>query len=186
MLTKIYIKNMVCPRCIASVKRDLEGLNYKIHDIKLGEVSIEGEIDIPLVKQKLEESGFELLEDKNTQIANKIKSVIVEIVHHQNGALKENLSQVLTKELNQEYSVLSNIFSSKEGITIERYYILQRIEKVKELLEYNQLSLKEMAFDLGFSSVAHLSAQFKKETGLSPKQYKDLGIADRKPIHKII
>lgn len=176
---------MVCPRCIASVKKDLEDLNYEVNDIKLGEVSIVGEVNIPLIKQRLEESGFELLEGKNTQITNSIKSIIVDLVHHHNGALKENLSQVLTRELNQEYSVLSNIFSSKEGLTIERYYILQRIEKVKELLEYNQLSLKEIAFDLGFSSVAHLSAQFKKETGLSPKQYKDLGMADRKPIHQI-
>lgn len=176
---------MVCPRCIATVQRDLAELNYKVLDIKLGEVSIEGEVNITAVKQKLEKNGFELLEDKNKQIANRIKSIIIDVVHHKNDALKQNLSQVLAEQLHQDYAVLSHIFSSQEGITIERYYIRQRIEKVKELLEYNQLSLKEIAFDLGFSSIAHLSAQFKKETGLSPRQYKDLGIADRKSIHAI-
>ena len=176
---------MVCPRCITAVRQELEQLHYELQDIKLGEVTVNGNIDLPLVKQALEKSGFELLEDKHTQLVNSIKSVIVEIVHHQDAPLNQNLSQILADRLQTDYAALSHLFSSKEGMTIERYYILQRIEKVKELLEYNQQSLKEIAFSLGFSSIAHLSAQFKKETGMSPKQYKDLGITDRKSIHSI-
>ncbi|MFD1629471.1 helix-turn-helix domain-containing protein [Pseudopedobacter beijingensis] len=185
MSTKVYIKNMVCPRCIATVKKDMENLGYHIIDIKLGEVEVEENVDYHKLKSVLQHSGFDIIEDKNTQLVNAIKTEIINIVHHSDILPTQKLSTILTDKLSYEYNTLSHVFSAQEGLTIERFYILQRIEKVKEYLEYNQLSLKEIAFKLGFSSIAHLSAQFKKETGLSPKQYKELGLSDRKPIHQV-
>lgn len=185
-INKIYIKNMVCPRCITSVEGVLNELGYHVKDVKLGEAAVEGKIDLSEVKQALEKRGFELLEDKNSQLAEKVKTEIISIIHHENISYHQNLSDTLSARIGIDYHILSHTFSAVEGITIEKFYILQRIEKVKELLQYNQHSLKEIAYQLGFSSVAHLSAQFKKETGLSPKQYKESGHQLRKHIHDII
>jgi AraC family transcriptional regulator len=179
---QLFIKNMVCPRCIKVVQQELYDLGYQVKEIKLGSAEIFGEIDRAKISKMLLENGFELLEEKNKQLIDKIKTEIISLVHHQLGLGNQNLSEYLSEKLNTDYTTLSHLFSSLENTTIEKYHILQRIEKVKELLVYNELSLKEIAFQLNYSSVAHLSAQFKKITGLTPKYYKEIGLSRRQPI----
>lgn len=182
----LYIKNMVCNRCILVVQNELEKLHLEVRNIKLGEVTLAEE---PTLKQKeeLDESltalGFEILNDKNQRTIEKIKNLIIDIVHHRNNEIKTNLSDLISSELNQDYSALSNLFSEVEGITIEKYFIAQRIEKVKELLVYDELTLSEIADKLNYSSVAYLSNQFKKVTGLTPTHFRK--IRERKPIDKL-
>lgn len=184
-INRIHIKNMVCPRCITSVKTELENLGYHVLKVDLGFADIEEKIDLDIIKSVLAKNGFEVLEDKNSLLTDRIKRTIISIIHSQNIPIGQKLSDVLTKRIGVDYHTLSHTFSSAEGVTIERYYILQRIERVKELLQYNQQSMKEIAYQLGFSSVAHLSSQFKKETGISPGVYKETQ-QSRKPIHDIL
>ena len=129
--------------------------------------------------------GFELIDDKKSRIIEKIKNIIIELVHHQNNDAKTNLSDVLSSQLHHDYNYLSNLFSEIEGTTIEKYFIAQKIEKVKELLVYDELSLSEIAFRLNYSSVAYLSNQFKKVTGLTPSYYKQIRDDKRKPLDKV-
>jgi AraC-like DNA-binding protein len=144
--------------------------------ISLGEVLLEEEEmsreQYQSLQQSLHDIGFELLEDKRKVMVAQIKAAIVDLVHHNREALKINLSSYLSDKLNIDYANLSNVFSSEEKSTIEHYYIQQKIERVKELLSYGELTLSEIAFELNYSSVAHLSAQFKKETGLTPSQFR--------------
>ncbi|NQX99270.1 MAG: helix-turn-helix transcriptional regulator, partial [Flavobacteriales bacterium] len=183
MSNKIYIKNMVCPRCISTVGEIFNTQNIKVNAIQLGEVSTSVKIN-ELQKSKLKSSllknGFELLEDNKSKLIGQIKSIIVDQIHHQSENLKVNFSTLLAENLHHEYTSLSKLFSSVEGVTIERFILKQKVEKVKELLFYNQLSLSEIAFQMNYSSVAHLSSQFKKETGMTPSKFKKI----RKPSHK--
>lgn len=178
-----YIKNMVCPRCITSVETIFDNLSINYNSIVLGEVNspqlIES-IKKEKLKHELSNHGFELLEDSKSKIINKIKALIIDEIHYKKDILKVNFSSFLSEEIHQEYTSLSKLFSAVEGITIERFILKQKIEKVKELLFYNQLTLSEIAFQLNYSSTAHLSSQFKKETGLTPTQFKKI----RKPLHK--
>lgn len=181
---KIYIKNMVCPRCITAVNQLLIGLNITPIYVQLGEVLLSK----PLNKKQLEEIsfhlrqlGFELLDDTRKQQIEKIKSVVIEHVHYSTDK-KFPFAEIISKALHKEYSQLSKLFSETEGVTIEHYVIIQKIEKAKELLAYNEMNLNEIAFKLGYSSVAHLSTQFKKVTGLTPSQFKAQGIHLRKSI----
>lgn len=179
---KLYIKNMVCPRCITAVSALLEAMEVEPSHIQLGEVLLSKELSTPQLAQfrsSLKDIGFELLDNARTQQIEKIKSIIIDHVHHQ-GDGKFAFAEVLSNELRKEYSQLSRLFSETEGITIEQYVIRQKIEKARELLAYNQLSLGEIAFKLGYSSVAHLSSQFKKVTGLTPSAFKAQGIHLRK------
>lgn len=187
-MSTIFIKNMVCNRCIFVVQNVVDKLNLKVKDIKLGEVTFEVEpstADIDALTQNLTPLGFELIDDKKGQIIEKIKNIIVDLVHHQNESIKTNLSTKLSEELNHDYNYLSNLFSEIEGTTIEKYLIAQKIEKVKELLVYNELSLSEIAYQLNYSSVAYLSNQFKKVTGLSPSHFKQVGQNKRKPLDQL-
>lgn len=172
---KVYIKNMVCNRCIMAVKSEFEKIGIHPIAIELGQVELfdvwKEEDKVTLCK-RLYELGFELLEDKTIVIVERIKNQIVTLVHHQNLDLKTNLSHYLATHLSQEYNALSALFSEVEGITIEQYFIIQKIEKVKELLRYNELSLSEIAFKMNYSDVAHLSNQFKKMTGMTPTSFK--------------
>jgi AraC-like DNA-binding protein len=129
--------------------------------------------------------GFELIDDKKSRIIEKIKNTIIQLVHHQDSGLKNNLSEVLSSELHHDYNYLSNLFSEIEGTTIEKYFIAQKIERVKELLVYDQLSLSEIAFQLNYSSVAYLSNQFKKVTGLTPSHFKQIKENKRKPLDQL-
>lgn len=184
----IYIKNMVCNRCIMAVKDELEKLGYLPLNITLGEVRLANEMnneDIQLFSQRMKTLGFEIIDDKKSRLITQIKSSIIEIVHHQDGDLKSNLSDYLSQKLHHDYTYLSNLFSEAEGTTIEKYFIAQKIEKVKELLVYDELSLSEIANKMNYSSVAYLSNQFKKVTGLTPTYFKNIKDKKRKPLDNL-
>lgn len=185
---KVYIKNMVCSRCEMAVRTVFEKMEIPILSMQLGEVGISENLDEnqkQLLSENLKALGFELLDDKISKTIERIKNLIVDLVHHQNEKLKINLSSYIAEDLKQDYSALSNLFSETEGITIEHYFIAQKIEKVKELLIYNELSLSQIAFQLNYSSVAHLSNQFKKTTGITPTQFKQLKDKKRKQIDEL-
>lgn len=179
---------MVCSRCEMAVKTIFEKMEIPILSMQLGEVEISENLNEDqkrVLSENLKALGFELLDDKISKTIERIKNVIVDVVHYQNEKLKINLSSYLVEDLKQDYSALSNLFSETEGITIEHYFIAQKIEKVKELLIYNELSLSEIAFQLNYSSVAHLSNQFKKTTGITPTQFKQLKDKNRKQIDEL-
>ncbi|PRY10018.1 AraC-like DNA-binding protein [Pontibacter ummariensis] len=188
--TKLYIKNMVCDRCKRVVAEDLSKLGYKVLQVGLGEAEIAtdetSEVDMEQIRQVMSEDGFELLDDRKTQLIEKVKLAIIALVHANHEAeLHVNTSDYIAEKVGLDYNYLSTLFSSYEGVTIEKYLILQRIERVKELLVYNELSLKEIAYQLGYSSVAHLSSQFKKITGLTPSHFKQVKEEKRKTLDKV-
>jgi len=189
MPTVLHIKNMVCPRCIESVQQVLTDLGFEVLGIKLGEVKINkapSSEQLENIASKLQQKGFELLRDRKSVIVEQVKSEIIKLVHHsENEILNVNLSSHLSQLIGADYSSISNLFSSMEGLTIEKFTILQKIEKAKELLSYGELTASEIAFKMGYSSAAHLSAQFKKETGMTPGQYKKLKEKKRNPLDKI-
>ncbi len=190
---KVYVKNMVCDRCRMAVESTLDELELRASSVSLGEIDFGGFYGNTLdpavegkLKGRLEALGFELLNDRQSRIVEKIKLACIQMIASSAGGKKQNLSDVLKGRLNREYNYLSNLFSSVEGITIEQFFIRQRIEKVKELLVYDELSLGEIAFQLGFSSVAHLSGQFKKITGMTPSHFRSLKSARRrKPLDRL-
>lgn len=180
---------MVCNRCIMVVKNELQKLAIKPQNITLGEVTL----DKPLSRTQKDEVskvmiglGFELISDKKSQIIEQIKTRIIQQVQNPDKSLtKQNLSHTLSESTHHDYGYLSNLFSEVEGVTIEKYYIAQKIEKVKELLVYDELSLNEIADRLGYSSTAYLSNQFKKITGLTPSHFKKIKINKRKPLDEV-
>ena len=168
---------MVCSRCKMVVKSEFEKLGLQTISVELGEVELQNEItesQKEVLLQNLHSLGFDLLDDKKSKTIEKIKTLIIDLVHHKNNELKTNLSDYLAENLSQDYNTLSNLFSEIENTTIEKYFISQKIEKVKELLIYNELSLSEIADILNYSNVAHLSNQFKKITGFTPTHFKQL------------
>jgi len=189
MGSELHVKNMVCNRCIKVIKDEFEAIGLNIEHIELGLVKLSNDIDDETqlkVKSLLEENGFELIDDKKSQIIDKIKTLIIKYIHYDNtGDDVINSSDYLAKEIGYDYSYLSKLFSSVVGITIEKYIINQKLERVKELLIYDELSLKEIAFQLGYSSVQYLSNQFKKNTGLTPSQFKELKGNQRKPLDEV-
>jgi AraC-like DNA-binding protein len=186
---KLFVKNMVCNRCIAAVELAFDRIGIAITGIQLGEVSIvaqslSGE-QLGVINAELSKLGFELADDRRGRIIEKIKNVVIQAVHYANGQRTENYSDLIVKELHSDYSHLSKLFSEVEGTTIERYIINQKVEKIKEYLVYNEINLSEIADRMGYSSVAHLSAQFKKATGLPPSHFKNIGIHQRKALDKV-
>ncbi len=174
---RIFIQNMVSLRCKLMVKSELDKLGVRYSVVELGEVEIIGKLSQKkqeLLKVSLHEIGLELMDDKKAMLIEKIKNVIVEMVHYADELPATNFSDYLSKKLNIDYTQLSSIFSKTKGITIEHYIMLHKIEKVKELLIYDELSLTEIAFKLNYSSPAHLSTQFKKVTGLTPTFFKSM------------
>jgi AraC-like DNA-binding protein len=170
------------------VKSTLKKFGLVPVQVELGEVVLEENDISPIkeqLKQELQSFGFDLLDDKRTKTIEKIKNLIVDLVQNKNSNLQLTLSDYLTKELHRDYSALSNLFSQVEGITIEKYYIFQKIEKVKELLVYDELTLSEIAFQLNYSSVAYLSNQFKKVTGLTPSHFKKMRTIKRRPLDEL-
>lgn len=170
------------------VRQEFEKAGLQPVNISLGEVALLKEPSASTIQKlgtNLSQLGFEILDDSKKKIIEKIKKIIIEQVHYNMGDDRLNLSQILSSALHKDYSYLSNLFSEVEGTTIEKYLIQQKIEKVKELLVYDELSLSEIAFQLGYSSVAHLSAQFKKVTGLSPSYFKKPGNQNRRSLDKI-
>lgn len=173
---KLLIKNMVCDRCKMVVRSELEKLGLNLLSVELGEVEIDGKLSAEQevqVAECLESVGFSILGDKKSQVVEKVKTLIINLVRTKNNDLRINLSDYLTQHLTQDYGSLSSLFSETEGTTIEKYFINQKIERVKELLVYDEFTLSEIAHQLHYSSVAHLSNQFKKVTGLSPTNFKN-------------
>lgn len=179
---------MVCNRCIMVVQNELDKLGLATENIKLGEVQLTNELP-PTAREALEKAlhplGFQVIDDRKGRIIEQIKNVIIDLVHHQDHEVKTNLSDLLSDKLHLDYNYLSNLFSEVEDTTIEKYVIAQKIEKVKELLVYNELSLSEIANRLHYSSVAYLSNQFKKVTGLTPSHFKKIGKDKRKPLDEV-
>jgi len=187
--TIIHIKNMVCPRCIRVVIEELENIGLSVEDVKLGEARVRqpvSEINFDKLKEVLINSGFELLDDRKTRIIEKIKNIIINEIHQKDEVdLHINFSHLIQENIGMDYHYLSSLFSATEGITIEKYTILQRIERAKELLIYNELTLSEIAWKLGYSSVQHLSSQFRKVIGLTPTEFKKLHSQSRNPLDKV-
>ncbi|MBA4056671.1 MAG: AraC family transcriptional regulator [Marivirga sp.] len=184
---KLYVKNMVCHRCIIVVQQELEKLGIKSNSIQLGEVELAESPNteqLNKIRGALSRVGFELIDDRKSKLIEQIKNLIIDVVHHQKK-LKTNLSDYLAEQIGKDYSHLSNLFSEVEGTTIEQYAIHQRIERVKELLVYDELTLSQIAYEMGYSSVAHLSNQFKKVTGLTPSHFKKIGENKRTPLDKV-
>lgn len=174
---KLYIKYMVSLRCKMVVQEELKklGLNYIAVDLGVAEIQEDmTEAQREQLKESLLKSGLELLEDKRAILIEKIKNAIVEMIHFSDELPKENYSDYISGKLGYDYTYLANTFSEVKGVTIQQYIILHKIEKVKELLLYDELNLTEISYRLHYSSVAHLSNQFKKVTGLSPSFYKQL------------
>jgi AraC-like DNA-binding protein len=166
---------MVCSRCKMVVKAELEKAGLHPVTLELGEVELEGTPRADTLAQlnaSLQNVGFEIIDDRKSRTIEKIKNAIVSLVHYSAENIGVNLSEYLAQKVNYDYNYLSNLFSEVAGTTIEKYFIAQKIEKVKELLKYDELTLSQIADRLGYSSVAYLSNQFKKQTGLSPSFYK--------------
>jgi AraC family transcriptional regulator len=187
-MNKLYIKNMVCGRCIKVVSEELNKLGIEYNSVQLGEV----ELSSPLANDKLEilrsallENGFELIDDSKTKLIESVKTLIIKSIYQSNKPEEINYSDYLSKATGKPYTALSSLFSSVENTTIEKYIISQKIERTKELLVYGELTLSEIAYQLGYSSSQHLSNQFKKITGFTPSYFKELKAQKRLFIDKI-
>ena len=185
---KLYIKNMVCIRCKMVVKSELDKLGLHYANVELGEVEIKEELSDEQhynLRDALEKTGLELMDDKKSILVEKIKAIVIEVVHYKDDIIKVNLSDLISEKLNHNYSYLSNLFTEVKGISIEKFYLAHKIEKVKELLVYDELNLTEIAYKMNYSSVAHLSNQFKKMTGLTPTHFKNLKLKRRKTLNNM-
>lgn len=184
----LRIKNMVCDRCVMVVRTELERVGCRVLAVRLGEAEVEGGLspgEKARLAERLEALGFELLEDRRARMIEAVKRAVIELVRAEEVMPDVRLSEYLQERLRVDYRQISTLFSETEGRTVEKYFIAQKIERVKELLVYDELSLGEIAFRLGYSSVAHLSAQFKQVTGMTPSRYKLMGSAGRRTIDSI-
>lgn len=180
---------MVCDRCTAAVRRVLQSNGVAYRNIELGEVELEHAVDAPVLsvlRADLRKEGFDLVDDRTAQLITRVKSLIVGVVHHSGLSVpKTKLSDILSDALHKEYSTIASVFTEVEGMTIEQYFLLQRMERVKELIRYNELSFSEIADRTGFSSAGHLSAQFKQLTGLTPSAFKNSHSVARLDLDKV-
>lgn len=185
---KLHIKNMVCPRCIIVVRQIFDDLEIGLHQISLGEVelnqSLSDESKARLSK-RLEEVGFSLIDDRKSRMIDQIKQLVIDKVHHSSGEVQVKWADLIPEKIHYDYKYLSTLFSSVEGITLEQYIIRQKIERVKESIVYDELTLSQIADQLGYSSVAHLSGQFKKVTGMNPSEFKGGFAHNRKGLDNI-
>ncbi|MCC5917026.1 MAG: AraC family transcriptional regulator [Cryomorphaceae bacterium] len=174
---KIFIQNMVSLRCKMMVKSEMKKMGLPYSSVELGEVEMDDQISDSArqkLKVELQKSGLIIMDDKNAMIIEKIINIIVEMVHYSDAMPKVNFSTALSEKLNKDYHKLAEIFSKTKGITIEHFIILHKVERVKELIIYDELNITEIAFKMHYSSVAHLSNQFKQVTGLTPTFFKQL------------
>lgn len=186
--TTLYIKNMVCNRCIMVVKDRLEALGLHPLSVELGRVELAGEADeamLQSIRQSLEPLGFELIDDRRALLTEQIKAAVIDLVHRHTPLPAINLSDYLASRLHHDYSALSKLFSESTGTTLEKYFIAQKTERAKELLIYGELTLAEIADQLNYSSAAYFSAQFKSVTGLTPSRFRQLRENRRKPLDKV-
>jgi transcriptional regulator, araC family len=184
----IFIKNMVCNRCILVVTEMLKDLHLTPLKVELGMAIVQEQLqpaDRETLKAALEKYGFELIDDKRMRLIEQIRTAIIELVHYEDNTSKLKLSEYLKEKCHYDYSFLSKLFSEVNGISIEKYYIAQKVERIKELLVYDELSISEIADLLQYSSVAHLSTQFHNVTGMSPSQFKRLKEHGREPLDKV-
>jgi AraC family transcriptional regulator len=185
----LYVKNMVCDRCIMIVDQQLNQLGFSVKDISLGKVEVEPEpnsAQLQDIGSALQVLGFELIDKEKDKLIEQVKNEVINLIHYSDlNEIKQSLMHIIAGRLNKEYTYLSRLFSDGEGITIERYVIQQKIEKVKELLEYGELNLNEISYKMGYSSSAHLSAQFKTITGMSPSKYKSAKDQSRTPLDRV-
>jgi AraC family transcriptional regulator len=187
-MTSIHIKNMVCPRCITAVNNLLTEMGLTPVSVELGVAKTEEQLSEEQLKElnkNLEALGFERIEDRNKQLVDKIKTQIIEKIHHGKVHQGFNWSKWLSDTIYHDYKLLSHLFSGLEGITIEQFIIKQKIEKVKELIAYNQMNFSEIAYAIGYSSPAHMSNQFRKITGMAPGDFKKLRQPGRNNIDKL-
>jgi len=188
ILLKLYIKYMVSNRCKMAVKEVLNKMKLHFILVDLGEVDIMEDISaeqLEIIKLELFTSGLELMDDKKAILIEKIKNIIIEMVHHSDEVMKVNLSDFLSKKLKYDYTYMANLFSEVQGTTIAQFLISHKIERIKELIIYDELNISEIAWKMNYSSVAHLSNQFKKVTGLSPSHFKQLKDKRRTPIEEV-
>ena len=186
--TQLRIKNMVCDRCKMAVEQVLKDVGLTPERIDLGEVwvsDVPTEAQLAQLKTRLEALGFELLDDQRQQMIERMKTAIIALVRHHQGNKTLNLSVYLSQLLHRDYSALSKLFSEVTGLTIERYFIMQRIERVKELIRYDELTLTEIAYQMNYSSVAHLSSQFRSVTGMTPTQFRFMKTAQRANLDEV-
>ena len=184
----IFIKNMVCDRCIMVVRNEFLKLGIEPLSVTLGEVKIPiplGDAQKDKLDAQLRSLGFELIDDRKTRLAEQVKSLIIDLIYHNEGCLPATPSDYLSGHMHMDYNHISSLFSKSEGTTIEKYFIAQKTERVKELLEYGELNLNEIADKLNYSSAAHLSAQFKKVTGVTPSEFRKSGAGSRRPLDKV-
>jgi len=188
MSDTIYIKNMVCPRCISAVSNILEELDIPYNSIKLGEVELTSTLALKkklALSIELQESGFSLINDRKSQLIEQMKTLVVDKIYYSSDELDIKWPDYISEKLHLDYKYLSSHFSSVESITFEQYIINQKIERIKELIVYDELNLSEIAFKLTYSSVAYLSNQFKKVTGMTPTQFKKVLDKNRKSLDDI-
>ncbi len=184
----IHIKNMVCNRCVMVVSTIFKEAGIDNANVQLGKVTVENPIDNEILKQidsRLKEVGFEIIHDSKSRIIENIKTTAIEYVYQNKQDIKHNFSDFLVDKLHLDYPYMSTLFSSVEGTTIEKYLINLKIERVKELLVYDEKTISEIAWELGYSSVAHLSGQFKRITGFSPSYFKQIKEQKRKSINDV-
>lgn len=185
---KIHIKNMVCDRCKLVVQQILDELGLHARQIELGEVELTSALDEQQTsefKHKLQLVGFEWLQDKKGRIIEQLQTVMIELVHGQEFIPHVNLQQYLSDKLHYDYTYLNNLFSAAKGVSIKQYLIQQKIERAKELIIYNELSFSQIADRLNYSNSAHFSSQFKKITGMSPREFKQLSKIDRQTLDNV-
>ena len=188
MQTQLIIKNMVCRRCIQTVERIAREAGLVPDKLELGEIILPhppAAEQARVLRAGLEEAGFAILESESARLINQVKSLIIDRIHHGQGSSALKLSAYLAQETHSDYSRLSKLFSATESVTIERYATLQRVERVKELLTYGELSISEIADELEYSSAAHLSSQFKQMTGMSPSAFRELGNRGRQSLDSV-
>jgi len=179
---------MVCNRCITAVESIFRDLGLEPLHTELGEVTLKEPLEAAKLHElnaALQKIGFEIIDDRKSQLIERIKNLIVQEVHYSQEQRTTNLSHHLATELHHDYNYLSTLFSEITGTTIEQYYIAQKTERVKELLTYDELTVSEIAWQMGYSSVAHLSNQFKKVTGFSPSHFKSIGARKRRPLDEV-
>jgi AraC-like DNA-binding protein len=188
MILKIYIKNMVSSRCKNELGQILTDMGIPHQNVELGSVEILRELSLIQeldFKNKLKTSGLELMDDHKTILCEKIKLVVIDMIHYSDENIKVNFSVFLSEKLNHNYTYLSNVFRSITGMTIQQFIIINKIERIKELLLYGEMNLSEISYKLNYSSIAHLSNQFKKITGITPSSYKNTELAQRIPLEEI-
>lgn len=185
---KIFIKNMVSHRCINQVTIILTDMGIAYISVGLGEVELAQKLSMIQeldFKYKLKQDGYDLIIDTKSQLSERIKAVVIQMIHYSEEHIKTNFSVYLSEKTNLNYTYLSNVFRAENGITIQQFIIIHKIERIKELLLYGEMNLSEISYKMHYSSIAHLSNQFKKMTGMSPSEYRNLDVIHRIPLEDL-